>query len=335
MQTVFETGISIRFPSIEGHTFPFLLLTLKTTVNLTLHTMKNTVLFFILAVTVYATALAADNVLHNKFLNRLHAIADTSDCVVGVAIKDLKSGEEFLINENEIFPQASSIKIHILAELYRQAATKKISLSDMKTLPPSMKVGGGGILSELGDNTVSMSLRDYAVCMMVVSDNAATNLLIDVVGMNNVNASLQSLGATQTKLQRVMMDTKASAAGRENISTSHEAIVVLEKLYNGTLVNKQACDDIILIMSKENKTPLHNGVPSTVKVADKGGKLDGVRCGVGIVYLENNPYIICVMTKLLMNDEDGSRIISLISRLAYNYFERKANSNEFGRKIPK
>lgn len=278
---------------------------------------------------------ASDNSLRAKFTNRLSAICDTSDCTVGVAIKDLRFGEEFLINENEVFPQASCIKIHILAELYRQAAAKKISLAEIKTLPAAMKVGGAGILSQLGDNTVSMTLRDYAVCMMVESDNAATNLLIDVVGMNNVNASLQSLGAARTKLQRVMMDAKASAEGRENISTPRDVMMVLEKLENGSLVNSQSRKDMVEIMCKEKKTPLREGVPAAIKVADKSGELDGVRCGVGIVYLENNPYVICVMTKMLIDDEAGSRIISLISRAAYDYFERKAHSNEFGRRIPK
>src|SRR5450830_1115309 len=154
--------------------------------------MKTITLPFLLLAVSATLVSASDNSLRSKFTSRLNAICDTSDCTVGVAIKDLKSGEEFLINENEVFPQASCIKIHILAELYRQAATKKISLGEIKMLPAAMKVGGAGILSELGDNTVSMALRDYAVCMMVESVNAATNLLIDVVGMNNVNASLQS-----------------------------------------------------------------------------------------------------------------------------------------------
>ena len=297
--------------------------------------MKTITFSFLLLAASTTLVSASDNSLRTKFSSRVNAICDTSDCIVGVAIKDLKSGEELLINENEVFPQASCIKIHILAELYRQAAAKKISLAEIKTLPAAMKVGGAGILSQLGDNTVSMTLRDYAVCMMVESDNAATNLLIDVVGMNGVNASLQSIGATRTKLQRVMMDAKASAEGRENISTPRDVMMVLEKLENGSLVNGQSRKDMIEIMCKEKKTPLREGVPAPVKVADKSGELDGVRCGVGIVYLENNPYVICVMTKMLVDDEAGSRIISLISRAAYDYFERKAHSNEFGRRIPK
>src|SRR3989304_259339 len=108
--------------------------------------MKNSLFPFILAPAVFTGASASDNSLRNKFASRIQGICDTSDCVVGVAIRDLKSGEELAINENEVFPQASCIKIHILAELYRQAAAKKISLTDVKTLPASMKEGVGGIL---------------------------------------------------------------------------------------------------------------------------------------------------------------------------------------------
>ena len=297
--------------------------------------MKTTALLFFATTAMSLTAFGSDNGLHDRFLQRLHSIADTSDCSVGVGIKDLVSGEEFFINENEVFPQASCIKIHILGELYRQAAAKRFSLSDIKTLPASMKVGGAGILSELGDGTVSMNIRDYAVCMMVESDNAATNLIIDLIGMDNVNASLQSIGATKTKLQRVMMDLKAAAAGRENISTPHDVLMVLGRLYNGTLAPKQSCDDMVSIMAKDKKTALREGVPPGVKVADKSGELDGVRTGIAIVYVDRNPYLICVMTKSLANDEEGSRIISLISRAAFNYFDRKAHSNEFGRRVVK
>ncbi|MEX0736418.1 MAG: serine hydrolase [Bacteroidota bacterium] len=111
------------------------------------------------------------------------SIVSSSDAVVGVAIKDLTTGEELFINEDEIFPQASSIKIHILAELYRQAEEGKFKLTDIKPLPESVRVGGSGVLGELGKNSVTMSLRDYAVLMVVLSDNTATNLLIEKVGI--------------------------------------------------------------------------------------------------------------------------------------------------------
>ncbi len=288
----------------------------------------------IAAAAIFSQSFSQTTLLIDKFSSQLHTIADTSNCIVGVAIKDLVTGEKFLINENEIFPQASAIKIHILAELYRQAAEKKLSLTDVVPLSSAFKVGGSGILNSL-DNNVSMSLRDYAVLMIVLSDNSATNLLIDKVGMDNVNASLEKIGAAHTKLQRVMMDYKAAAEGKENISTPADVMMVLEKMHAGEIVNKAACDDMLSIMRIDKDTPMRQGIPANVQIADKSGDIEGVRCDVGIVYVPNHPFILCVMTKLLQEDSEGEKIITAVSRLAFNYFERIADSNEYGRRVPR
>lgn len=294
-------------------------------------------LFFLLALSILtqSIAISQSDPLRQKFVNKLSSIIDGADAVVGVTIKDLKTGEEIFINADEIFPQASSIKIHILAELYRQAEQGKFRLTDVLPLPEKVRVGGSGVLNELGKQGVSMSIRDYAVLMIVLSDNTATNLLIDLVGMENVNKSLRAMGATKTKLQRVMMDIKAAAEGRENIATPNEVMMVLEKLYKGEIVNKAASDDMLSILRKEKSGAIKAGLPPNVEIANKEGEVEGIRCDVGIVYLPEAPYLICVMTKLLAKDEDGPKIISEISRAAYAYFERKANSNQYGRRIPK
>ncbi|MBI2428220.1 MAG: serine hydrolase [Ignavibacteriales bacterium] len=290
---------------------------------------------FFYALCIVQLSLSQTDLLKDKFLHNLKEIVDNSDAVVGVAIKDLKSGEQVLINENEIFPQASSIKIHILAEVYRQAAEGKFKLSDIKQFPTPMRVGGSGILSMLGEKSVSMSIRDYCILMINLSDNSATNLLIDLVGMKNVNESLVKNGAPNTKLQRVMMDYQAAKEGRENISTPKDVLTILEKLYAGTLVNKQSCDDVLAIMKMGKGGSIKDGMPADVEIANKAGDVEGVRVDAGIVFLEGNPYIICVMTKMLLNESDGSKIIESISRETYNYLERKAHSNQYGRRIPK
>jgi len=276
---------------------------------------------------------AQDDVLKSKLLARFNAITSSADAVVGVAIKDLTSGQEIVINGDEVFPQASAIKIHILAELYRQAEKGTLRLSDIVQIPASARVGGSGVLQELGASSVSMSYRDYAVLMIVLSDNTATNLLIDRLGMENVNGFLQSIGVKATKLQRVMMDLKAATEGRENIGTPKEVMMVLEKMYRGQLVSKTASADMLSILRKPKEGPLRAGIPEAIDLADKRGDVEGVKCDVGIVFLPGAPYAICVMTKLLQNETDGERIITEISRMTYQYFERKANSNEYGRRI--
>lgn len=292
----------------------------------------------VLAIVLFGSpAHSTDDPLNAKFSQKLRGIVETSDAVVGVAIKNLATGEKFFVNENEVFPQASAIKIHILAEIYHQAEQGKFHLSDVLPLPPDVRVGGDGVLNELSESSVSMTIRDYAVLMIVLSDNTATNLLIKQVGMDNVNKFLQSQGAVKTKLQRVMMDVKAATEGRENIGTPKDVLMILEKLYRGEVVSRKASQDMLSLLQKPKSKdgPIKDGLPAEVTVANKEGEIEGVRCDVGIVNLSKTPYIICVMTKLLVHDSDGPRIITDISRLTYQYFERKANSNQFGRRIPK
>ncbi len=290
---------------------------------------------FLLFIITIQFSLSQTDLLKEKMVSKIKNIIEQADAVVGVAIKDIRSGEQILINEEEIFPQASSIKIHILSEVYKQASESKFNLTDIRQIQSSYRVGGSGILASLGDKSVSLSIRDYCVLMIVLSDNSATNLLIDLVGMKNVNESLQKNGATKTKLQRVMMDIQSAKEGRENISTPKDVMTILEKMYHGTLVNKQASEDMISLLKLDKDGALKSGIAASVSIANKGGDVEGVRTDVGIVYLENNPYIICVMTKMLQHTEDGPRIITDISREAFNYFERKVNSNQYGRRIPK
>ncbi|MFH0991797.1 MAG: serine hydrolase [bacterium] len=129
-----------------------------------------------IAFLIWSPLSAQDESLKEKFSAQLHAMVQAADAVVGVTVKDLKTGETFGFHQDEVFPQASSIKIHILAEVYRQAEQGNFKLSDKLPLKESVRVEGSGVLNLLGKGTVSMSIRDYVVLMMVLSDNSATNL---------------------------------------------------------------------------------------------------------------------------------------------------------------
>lgn len=271
--------------------------------------------------------------LHTKLLVQLNTIVRTTDGIVGIAVKDLRSGELIEFNSQEPFPTASSIKVFILAEVYRQAAEGKFSLTDIRPVPAAARVGGSGILSMLGERSVSMSIRDYCVLMMNQSDNTATNLLIGLVGMKNVTALAAKYGCSATKLQRVMMDLQAAKEGRENISSPADLLLFLEKLHSGAVVSKAASDDMLAMMSLEKDGWLKSGLPPAVGIANKAGDLDGVKCDAGIVSLDGAPYAIVVMTKMLLNDADGARTITDVSHAVYGYLERAAHSNAHGRRI--
>src|SRR5437899_9523434 len=146
------------------------------------------------------------------------------DGVMGVAIVDLTDGHKYLLHANDIFPQASSIKICVLAELYRQAQQGKLKLTDLYTVNAADLVQDSDIMAGLTPGVMKITLRDLATIMVAVSDNSATNVLIDRVGMDNVNAFLNAQGLRDTRLRRKMMDLKGAAEGRENVSTPNELL---------------------------------------------------------------------------------------------------------------
>src|SRR5260370_25958265 len=152
-----------------------------------------------------------EQVLWQKLEATIGGVDRNLDGVLGVAILDLTTGQKYSLHADEVLPTASSIKIAILAELYHQAQQGKIKLGDLYTLQSSDLVGGSGVAGALTPGVTRLTIRDVAALMISVSDNSATNVIIDRIGMENVNALLDCLGLTHIRLRRKMMDVKASA----------------------------------------------------------------------------------------------------------------------------
>lgn len=256
------------------------------------------------------------------------------DGVLGVAIEDLTTKQQFLLRGNEVFPQASSIKIALLAELYRQAQSGKLKLTDVYTVQASDLVPDSYIMGGLTPGVTRVTLRDLATMMMAVSDNSAANVLIDRVGTESVNEFMNSLGLVNTRLRRKMMDLKAASEGRENISTPQEMMTLLESVYRGKVLNKEMTDDFFKEFQAARKdSRIPKDLPEDLAIAAKSGELEGVRNDSGIVFLAKRPYIICVMTTYLHRERDGEEAISRISLAAYQMFDRLARASEYGRVI--
>jgi len=273
------------------------------------------------------------DLLEKNLTSQLKAISDSINGVLGLAVKDLKTGRTFFLNEKEIFPQASSIKIAILLEVLKQAEEGKLRLDEFIELTPEIKVGGGPILVFLGNPSLKVSVKDLCVLMVVLSDNTATNILIERIGMKAVNERLSSLGLTQTSLKRKMMDLKAAEEGRENISTPLEMMALLEKVWKGSVLSSSWRQEFFQTLSLPKDSPLQQAVREGVAVADKPGELEAVRCDSGLVFLKKHPYIICVMTTYLSPEVDGNSTIRKIGRLVFNHFDRLERSSEHGRII--
>ena len=274
--------------------------------------------------------------LRAKLGRELNQIAASFDGAIGIAVKDFTSGDVLAVNADTIFPQASSIKVAVLIELLRQAQAGALKLEERVELHKTHFVGGSGVLANFGDGASSLSLHDLAVLMIVLSDNTATNILIDRVGMAKVNETMAGLRLSQTRLQRRMIDLDAERQGRENLSTPREMITLYDLLFHGKVLDEKhtALALEILKIPKDLETTLVHGLPAGVAIANKRGELDGVRCDSGIVLLEGRPYAISVMTTYAADGDAAERTITEISRRVYSYFERQARSNAHGVRVP-
>ena len=272
-------------------------------------------------------------VLWQKLEAGIQEVDQHLDGVMGVAIEDLSTGDHFFLHEDEVFAQASSIKIAVLADLYVQAQAGKLKLTDSYTVQSSDLVADSDIMGGLTPGVTRLTLGDLATMMVAVSDNSAANVLIDRVGMPNVNAMLDSLGLTHTRLRRKMMDLQAAKEGRENISTPREMMTLLDSIYHGKVLNKEFTADFFKMLGTNKASWIPRDLPADLKVANKPGSLEAVRNDSGIVFVEGRPYAICVMTSFLRNERDGEEAISKISLEAWRMFDRLSRATEYGRVV--
>jgi len=273
-----------------------------------------------------------EDVLWSHLRARVQDVEKRLDGVLGLSVKDLKTGASFEVRPDETFPQASSIKLAVLYELYRQSEEGKIDLAQV-TRPPLPRVKGGGVLQELGEK-VSVTWRDLAVMMVGWSDNEATNVLINRLGMAAVNHRLEDdLDLDHTRLRRKMMDLEAARRGDENVGTPSEMRRLVEAIYAGKGLSPAAARDIRAVLATPKDSPFRVPLPEGLVVLDKPGSLEAVRCVTAVVDVPGRPYAVSIETTFLENDEDGAKAIREISAALYEMFDRLARSSDLGRVI--
>ena len=196
------------------------------------------------------------------------------------------------VNGDEPFVSASIIKLAILGALLDQAQSGALSLDDSVTVGPSDIVGGTGVIQASGAGG-SYTYRQLAAYMIQDSDNIATNLIIDAVGMSAVNEYASEIGLTQTALNRRMMDF---AAGDENYTSANDVAHMLQQIYQGKLVSSDMSEFALdLLKGQHDDAGLLEGLPAGSVFAHKTGTLDGAFNDGGIV-LDRNPYVMVVLS---------------------------------------
>jgi beta-lactamase class A len=274
------------------------------------------------------------DLLRQKLQRDLQAIADSFDGVFGAQVIDLTDNTRVGVNDNLVFPQGSAIKVPILIELFRQAEGRPALLAERRPVTARVQTGGSGVIQYFSDSTSVLALEDLAMLMIVLSDNTATNMLIDELGMDAVNRMLAGLGLRQTKLQRKMIRPEASARGEENVSTPAEAATLMTRLARCELpVSPAACRRMRDILEIPKEGDVRASIPASVPIAFKPGGIEGVATVWALVALPGRPYVLTVMTNYGGPRAGSQEPIRRASQLAYEYFFKLARATPYGTRV--
>lgn len=255
------------------------------------HPLQVLAVLVLLAASSDATAQTSPATVNATLDQRVRAEVAQFKGKVNLSAKNLDTGVVYELGGDERVATASTIKIAVMIEAFARVTEGKAKWTDELTLTKEKKVGGAGILPEFGDG-LRPSFRDAVTLMMVLSDNTATNLVIDVLTADAVNQRMDSLGFKETRLMRRVFGGGESAEGRKEENkrfglgrtTPREMVAIMEKLERGEVVSPAASKEMLELMKREQGT---NGIwrgQWRVAKATKSGALDALRSNVGILY---------------------------------------------------
>ena len=260
---------------------------------------------------------------------------------LGVWACALDGGEPVEWNAHDAFPSASAIKLPILYEVFRQAADGQVHLADMRTVQEADIVPGSGVLKDLTP-PLALSVRDLAVLMIVVSDNTAANLLIDLVGIESVNRSLAALGLRATVLAHKFFRGRSGAP--INRSSPADLGRLLQLVATHAVLTPAACEEMLAILRRQHHTDqitrrlpdfdgfVEEGVEPPVRVASKSGAIRGTRNDVGLVERPGVRYVIAMMSRDCADrrfyvDNEAAVLLADVAALVDAHFQRQAGAS--------
>lgn len=249
----------------------------------------------------------------------------------------------------EVFPSASVIKLPILVEAFRQVDQGLLDLSERRVLRAEDRVGGSGVLKEL-EPGLALTWRDLLTLMIVVSDNTATNMVIERIGMDAVNASAQAWGLEQTFLAGPLMvpperQTPAQREGRRSTVSPADMVDLLTALHRRRILSETSCQEVLEILGRQHFSLLGRELgydldaveegTSSLRIASKSGSIEGVRHDVGIITTPQGSYAIAVMTKDstdrgFTSQNEGERVVARASRLVYDHWIQEEDGEDQG-----
>jgi beta-lactamase class A len=256
----------------------------------------------------------------------IEEIATECGGTVSVAVRNIENAGDIFVNDSKVMSSASIIKVPMLLEALRQARDGTLNLDQEVELTDAHRVRGSGVLRYLHTG-IRLTIADLLWLMIVVSDNSATNIVMDVIGIDNVNSLLRSLGYTQTALQRKMYDWDAIEKGLDNVCTAGEIADLLVRIARKEAVGRKWDDMALDMLSHQQETSrLGLLLPSQAKLANKTGSREGIYHDCGIVAGPGFRYSIAVLTSEARSPVDAHLAIAHISRAVYDHFATQGSS---------
>ena len=257
---------------------------------------------------------------YTEWKKKIEKIISQVEGNVCINFYDLNKNNGFSVNGDKKVLSASMIKLLILAELMKKIFENKFSLSDTVMMANFMKIGGDGVLKELNTEH-HFTLKELATLMIIVSDNQATNILIDFLGMENINQLGKELDLKETFLGRKMMDAEARKKGYDNYTCADDISLLLKLIYQEKLINKEASQLMLdILLRQQQGERLQRYLPSDIKIAHKCGDLDNLENDGGIIWLGDRAYILVVLTNGMPNLQ-CKQTIGKISKFVYDKME--------------
>lgn len=261
------------------------------------------------------------------FERRLADLSEGFDGVLGYVVKNLRTGECFRQSEDRSFDPASTIKLPILCAAYNEAREENTSLDSTIEMRQQDKVGGSGVFTHLGAGP-KVSVRDAMTLMIIVSDNTATNMLIDHLSLERINLFIKRCGWRAAVVGRKLFHMEARARGLENSISPYDLAALLEGLARKTPLHPADCLDAVSILAKQqvsNKMPrkLRGRFASSsdpVRFAHKTGEIYGSEHDAGIMYIGEDQVVAVFMTTGLKDNFAGVNIISDLAAMFAGYF---------------
>jgi len=281
------------------------------------------------------------------------AIADVPG-IVGLAARRLETGEQIRHRADEVFFTASTFKVPVLVELYRQVDQGIVDPDRRIELTDRLRAPGGGVVKELA-NGLNPTVHDLSLLMIIISDNTATDLLYDLVGRDRLNRTMQELGLANTRIPmscrellysmygvetddiaegtrlvaeglvkgKVAADSDGMSEERSDVSTPSDMVRLLELIHGDGVLSAVSREAVLDVLGRQQlNTIIPYYLPRGTKTAHKTGGVTGVRCDVGIVYAPSGAYALALMAKHITDGKGIDRSLARVSQAVYEHFDK-------------